>query len=395
MPWRETNPVNERQQFVLAYLKRDYPFTALCGEFGVSRKTGYKWVSRFMQGGLVGLADESRARDTMKHRTPLEVAALIIDTRRSHPTWGPKKIVRRLRELHPALEFPALSTAGNILKKEGLVLSVRKRHRLRFSSVDQLRPLAGPNSTWATDFKGEFPLRNEQICYPLTLTDLFSRKLLRCEALTSTTGGPAMRVLESAFREFGLPSTLRMDNGTPFRNHLSALKLSLLCVWLIELGINPEFISPGKPQQNGSHERMHRTLKAEAVSPPSSGIPEQQRRFDQFRREYNADRPHEGIALRTPDSIYVGSARRYPKQRPQASYGPHLHIRLVSGNGQIRWGHTQFGVARILRGKRVALEHICDGLLRVQFYSKVIGMFDEEDRTFIPNLGWCLPESDV
>src|SRR5918996_5549110 len=394
MPWQETDPVQQRQEFILAYLKRDRSFSALCRSFGVARKTGYKWLGRFMAGGLVGLADQSRARDTMVHRTPAAIEQLIVQMRRQQRTWGPKKIVRRLHEDHPSLPVPAVSTAASILKKHGVVVPASRRRRSRSGASLPLRTVDGPNTTWGADFKGQFWLGDGVLCYPATITDLYSRKLLRCRALTSTRRIPMVRVVDSAFREFGLPNALRTDNGPPFRPAMGSLRLSRFAVFLLELGVSPEFIAPGKPQQNGSHERMHRTLKAEAVTPPAKNLREQQARFDRFVREFNTERPHEALAFRTPESLYIPSTRAYPKH-VELPYASHLHVRRVYDGGTIQWGHTLYSIATSLAGKRVALEYICEGLARVQFHWKVLGIIDEEERIFIPNVDWHSPESDI
>lgn len=384
MPWLETKPVEQRQEFIHEYLKRTRSFSELCRQFGVARKTGYKWVSRFMSGGLTGLHDESRARDTMAHRTPALVEGLIVEMRKRHPTWGPKKIIRRLSDEHPAVEFPAYSTASLLLKKHGLVAAQKRRSRPK-TAVTELQPVFRPNATWAVDYKGNYQLGCGAMCYPATVTDLYSRKLLRCVALTTTKRGPMQAVLTSAFREYGLPDVLRADNGPPFRT-AGVIRLSKLSVFLIELGIRPEFIEPGHPEQNGSHERMHRTLE-EALYPRSATFLAQQRRFNAFRRCFNAERPHEALGLRTPESIYRPSERPMP-QRVEYRYPAHVREVRIQPKGGIFWRRHLHPVALSLENKVVGVEYLCDGLARVQFHSHVIGMLDEQENVFIPNIDW-------
>jgi transposase InsO family protein len=389
--------MEQRQEFIRGYLQRNRSLAALCRSFGISRKTAYKWLSRFMEGGLPALVDRSRARESMAHKTPPWTEELIVAFRKKHPTWGPKKIVAVLQGMHPAITFPAPSTAGQILKVRGLVKDRRhKSNKYTPLGSFEPRPIAGPNSTWCADFKGQFRLGNGVLCYPATLTDAFSRKVLRCEALTTTAREPTQAVWESAFREFGLPAAIRTDNGVPFRAPNSMLQLSALAVYLIELGIDPEFIEPGNPQQNGSHERMHRTLKAETVEPPAPNLKQQQERFDEFMQEFNEERPHEALSMKVPNSVYSQSSRSFPSKNPSPEYGEHLHTRRVNhAHGVFIWNGKQFVLSKALGGKTVGIEYICDGLARVQFFSKVLAMIDEEEELLIPNLDWHAPGNDA
>ena len=396
MPWKETGPVEERQEFIRAYLERSRSLRALCLDFGISRKTGYKWISRFVQGGMPALVDRSRARHSMAHKTPPWTEELIVALRKRYPRWGPKKLVAALQAQHPAIQFPAPSTAGHILRARGLVQSRRYAKRPKGALHPfEPRPVAAPNSTWCADFKGHVRLRNGAVCYPATLTDAFSRKILRCQALSSATYDATRLVWISALREYGLPSAIRTDNGVPFAAPNGFLRLSLLALFLIELGIDPEFIEPGNPQQNGSHERMHRTLKEATMDPPASSLIEQQRRFDIFVAEFNEQRPHEALNQRPPDSVYTKSSRPYPAKHPKPEYGAHLHIRKVCSNGIIIWGSKRYCLSRALAEKYVGIEYICDSLARVQYYSKVLAMIDEEEEILIPNEEWHSPDNHV
>jgi transposase InsO family protein len=389
--------VEQRQEFIRAYLRRDRSLQALCCAFGISRKTGYKWLSRFIQGGLPALVDRSRARASMPHKTSPWTEELIVACRKKHPNWGGKKIIDVLQGGHPAIQFPAPSTANDILKRRGLVTQDRRHWSKRFPrpSAFEPRAVAAPNSTWCADFKGHFHLGDGLVCYPATLTDAFSRKVLRCVALTTTAREPTQAVWTSAFREYGLPSAIRTDNGVPFRAPNSVLQLSELGVFLIELGIDPEYIEPGHPEQNGSHERMHRTLKAEAMNPPARNLRKQQRRFDAFVSEFNQERPHEALAMRTPDSVYVSSNRPFPKKQPRPEYGEHLHVREVFSNGVFCWKNKLYSLSRALAGKDIGVEYICEDLARVQYFSKVLAMIDEEEEILIHNVDWHAPGNDA
>jgi len=396
MPWQETGPVEQREEFIREYLRRTRSLQSLCKGFGISRKTGYKWLGRFLEGGLPALVDRSRARHIIAHKTPPWTEELLVALRKQHPTWGPKKLVAVLQAQHPAIEFPAPSTAGAILKKRGLVQAQRRTRRPHASLTPfEPRPVTGPNSTWCADFKGQARLRNGQLCYPATLTDAFSRKILRCQALSTTAREPTQLVWESAFREHGLPAAIRTDNGPPFAASNSIMRLSELAVFLIELGIEPELIEPASPQQNGSHERMHRTLKAETMARPAADFSEQQQRFDAFVREFNQERPHEALGQRPPDSVYGPSHRPFPDKHPEPEYGEHLHVRQMSSQGSFSWEGKLYKLSQALAFKKVGIEHICDGLVRVQFFNKVLAMIDEEEEVLIHNVDWHVPGNDV
>jgi putative transposase len=314
MPWNETCPMNERLKLIARMQEGEWSMTQLCEQFGVSRKTAYKWLDRYAAEGLDGLKDRSRAPHHHPNTLAPEVEALIVKARERRPHWGPVKLLTWLSVRHPALPFPAVSTAGEILKRHALVVPRRARRR----SPPYPQPLApgtGPNAVWSTDFKGQFKTADGRWCYPLTLSDNFSRYLLCCRALHRPTGTRVKPWLECAFREYGLPSALRTDNGPPFAS-VGLAGLSRLSVWWIKLGIVPERIEPGHPEQNGRHERLHRTLKAEATKPPGATLTAQQRRFDRFRAEYNEERPHAALNQRPPASVYTRSARDYPSRVP-------------------------------------------------------------------------------
>jgi len=318
--------MNERVKFIARYLQNEEPFAALCADAGISRKTGYKWVERYDEGGVGALVDQSRAPRSHPHAIPAAVIDVLVALRRRHPRWGPRKLLAWLRRQDPGRAWPVPSTVGHMLRERGLVRP-RRRHRYSAPYAERLRDYAGPNAIWCADFKGHF-LVGDKRCHPLTIMDGFSRYLLRCQALKRPMFAQTRSVFESAFREFGLPQTIRTDNGAPFST-LAAGGLSRLAVWWIRLGIRPERILPGRPDQNGRHERMHSTVKADTARPPRSSFRTQQRAFEAFRREYNHERPHEALSYDTPAARYAPSSRPYPRQLPELEYPAHFRLERV------------------------------------------------------------------
>jgi transposase InsO family protein len=378
MPWNRTDWMSERVKFIAAYLECEASFTDLCRDFGVSRKTGYKWVRRYEAHGAAALEDHSRAPHSHPNAVPAHVIQAVLTVRRRHPRWGPRKLQVLLRRRQPRMVLPAASTIGDLLKRNGLV---RPRRRIRRSSPygDQLRQYDAPNAVWCADFKGWFPVGGER-CMPLTISDGFSRYLLRCRALRHSLHRSAKAVFESAFHEYGLPRAIRTDNGPPFST-LAPGGLSRLAVWWIRLGIRPERIRPGRPDQNGRHERMHSTLKAETAQPPRSSFTAQQRAFDRFQVEYNDERPHEALGQQVPASLYRPSLRAYPRSLPQVEYPPHFETRLAYPNGVISFGTTQWYVSACLAGETVGLEPREDGRWRAHFGWVPIGVLDPRRAT--------------
>jgi len=365
--------MNERVKFIARYLAKEEPFVALCARAGVSPKTGYKWVERYNAGGVAALVDRSRAPQSHPHAVASEVVERILAVRRRHPRWGPRKLLVVLTRPQPARAWPVASTVGDILRAHGLV---RRRGRRRCSAPygERLADYAAPNAIWCADFKGHF-LVGETRCHPLTIMDGFSRYLLRCHALPRPLSTPAQQVFESVFREFGLPHTIRTDNGAPLST-LAPGGLSRLAVWWIRLGIRPERIVPGRPDQNGRHERMHRTLKAETARPPRGSLRAQQRCFDAFRQEYNHDRPHEALAYATPASHYQPSLRAYPRQLPLPEYAAHSRVEQAYPNGVISFRGTQWYVSHCLAGELVGLEEVDDDRWAVHFGPIHLGLLD-------------------
>jgi putative transposase len=353
MGWTETCAVDERMRFVMTAERHEESFAAICRQFGVSRRVGYKWVERYREAGVGGLLDHSRA--PLHH--PQAIAESVIEqclaVRRAHPTWGPLKVRAFLERRAPATDWPAASTIGALFDREGLTV----KRKLRRRSPPSSQPFAdcgAANDVWCVDFKGWFLTGDGAHCEPLTLTDAHSRYLLRCQALTRTNTEHVWPVLDAAFREFGLPHRLRSDNGPPFAS-CGAGGLSKLSVKVIKAGVTLERIAPGKPQQNGRHERMHLTLLQDTANPPARSLREQLKRLRDFQRLFNEERPHQALGNATPAERYAPSPRRFDGVLREPDYGDHDEVRRVRHNGEIRWqGHTVY-ISEALTGEPVAL----------------------------------------
>jgi len=382
MPWRQVSAMTERLQFIRDARQRLVTFTELCALYGISRVTGYKWLRRAEQSGLDFLQELSRRPHRCPHATPPALAARLLEARRRHPNWGPRKLLALLRRQdarrgHEHL-WPARSTVAELLRRNGLT-TPRRRRPARGHPGRPLTPMMAPNVIWTADYKGQFRLGDGRYCFPLTVQDGYSRYLLGCRGLRGTTTVECRPVFERLFQEYGLPEILRTDNGVPFAT--SALgRLSQLSVWWIRLGIYPETIEPAHPEQNGRHERMHRTLKRATARPPAPAWRSQQQRFDLFRDEYNAVRPHEALGDATPASHYVSSPRLYSSAVPPLEYPAHFEVRLVSANGGIRWLHDWVNVSHVLAGEYVGLEEIDDGEWDLHFGVVKLGRLHERLR---------------
>jgi len=379
MPFASTDPMTERTRFVLAAESGLYTVSELCRRFRISRETGYKWLRRYKAEGLPGMNDRSRAPKACPHQTPEAVEALIVDCRKKHPRWGPKKLLDYLRPRHPGVAFPAVSTAGAILKRHGLVAPRRRRRSPRHPGATPLETTA-PNDVWGADFKGQFKMRDGVYCYPLTVTDAHTRYVLAVDALPSVRQKGTFPVFERLFSEHGLPAAIRTDNGVPFATQ-ALCGLSRLSVWWIKLGIDHQRIEPGKPQQNGRHERMHRTLKAETARPPEANMTRQQERFRAFQEEFNCERPHEALGGNTPASRYRPSSREMPSKLPGPDYPSHVEIRRISSGGAFRFKKKQLFLSAALAGEDVAFEETGDGIWSIAFYDVLLARFDERTRT--------------
>lgn len=389
MPWMETHPVLQRHEFIAALLRGEESMAELCNRFGISRKTGYKWKERFEALGAGGLDDQPRIARTFPHRTAAGIERQLVALKRKHPSWGPKKLVVLLRSRCPELAVPAASTAGDILKRHGLVEARRTpARRSRIWKSPPLRPVTAPNDTWSIDFKGHFRLSNGgPYCYPLTVQDNFSRYLLRCVALRGIETTPVETVLDAAFREFGLPAAIRSDNGTPFAANRGCLGLSALSLWWLKLGIRPERIERGRPQQNGRLERMHRTLKAETTRPPTRSFSLQQATFDAFRREFNEQRPHEALGQQPPAEVYVRSPRAMPPKLPALDYPSTHEVRRVTWTGYFSYAGQRYFLSDVLALENIGFTTLDDRTRELWIGPLAVGYIDLEKRRFTPYQG--------
>ncbi len=378
MPWSETTKMRERMRFVLDAEESLFTMTELCQRYGISRVTGHKWLKRFRGKGVQGLEDLSRAPQHSPHQTSAAIVEMIAEARGHHPNWGARKLIRWLQRRRPNLALPAPSTAGDILKRLGLITPRRRRRHLPHPGRGLTEALA-PNQVWTADFKGQFRTQDARYCYPLTVADRFSRYLLGCRSQLSVETIATRKNFRRLFKEYGLPQIIRTDNGVPFAAPTAISRLSRLSVWWIRLGIRPELIQPSPPEQNGRHERMHRTLKAETTRPPAANARAQQRLFDSFRFEFNHERPHETLQDKLPADLYQPSPRPFPDRLPQPEYPGHFEVRKVSKNGGIRWKKGWVNISHSLLEQYVGLEEVDDGVWSLYFGPLLLGRFHEDD----------------
>jgi transposase InsO family protein len=382
MPWKETCPMDQKVELINSWLKDEYTITELSQAYNVSRKTIYKWLDRYQARSWVGLEELPRAPLQHPNATGRETVNTLIDTKLRHRSWGPKKIIARLERDYPQQAWPSPSTAGDLLKKAGLVSHrPRKRHTPPYSQPFQ--ECAHPNDVWSMDYKGQFRLGDSRLCYPLTISDNYSRYLLGCQGLYHPNYENTRPCLERTFQEYGLPLAIRNDNGAPFAS-VGLGGISALAVWLIKLWVRPERIQPGHPEQNGRHERMHRTLKAETSLPPRSNLEAQQRAFDSFRLEYNTQRPHEALGQEVPAAFYRSSLRSLPEKLPEVEYASWFTVRQVRSNGCIKWKGDFVYIAQTLAGEPIGLRQIGEWEWEVRFSFHPLGILDERIVKVLP-----------
>jgi putative transposase len=373
MVWRESCSMDERVRFIGDHTLGFWTMTELCALYGISRKTGYKWLDRYRQEGAAGLRDRPHAAHAHGRATSLQLVEAIIGLRRERPSWGPRKLVAKLSAREPGLCWPSPSTAGAILKRAGLVCG----RRVRRGAPPRVGALTAPqhsNQVWGVDHKGWVKLGDGSRAEPLTVTDGFSRYLIGLAATGSTRHAETKPLFEQAFKEYGLPETIRSDNGPPFAS-TGPTGLTALSVWWIKLGIRHERIDPGCPQQNGRHERFHLTL-LEAMRPRAADRAEQARRFLHFARDYNEERPHEALGQRTPASVYRPSPRAMPAKLAEPDYPAEAAARKVRSNGEIKWQGNLIHISSALIGEAVAVVETSDGAWQVRFFEVPLGLID-------------------
>ena len=372
MPWKSKTPVDLRIEFMNRVMKGE-SVVQLCREFGISRKTGDKFKQRFKRLGEAGLLDQSRAPKVIPHRTSPEVVKLLVEERKRHPSWGPKKLKAVLEgRLH--CELPAVSTIGDILERAGLVVK-RPKRRNGPPQPTTLREALAPNDVWCIDYKGQFRLGNRSLCYPLTLTDQRSRFILGCEAMAAISDEEARETCEEIFRRYGVPKAMRSDNGVPFASTGLANLTRLSAYWL-QLGIELERIRPAHPEENGQHERMHRTLKFETTRPPKTNLLQQQERFDEFVDEFNNDRPHEALGMKRPAQVYKASPRKLPAVAPELDYSQHDDVLRVDWGGCVFFRRRRTYLSKALMYQTVGVREELDGRWMVSFAKFDLGHVD-------------------
>ena len=384
--------MDERLRFVARLLEGE-KMAPLCAEFGISRKTGYKIFDRYKDNGVTAFNDRSRRPYRQANRLPAPIEATIVRLKREYPGWGAPKIREKLRQRVTGVQLPAISTVHAVLDRYHLVKRRRRRRGDAPAATVLTRP-TDPNALWCADYKGEFMLGNRRYCYPLTITDFASRYLLTCEALSTTQERFAFTAFDRAFKEFGLPQAIRTDNGVPFAGPTALYRLSKLAVWWLRLGIRIERIAPGHPQQNGRHERMHRTLKAEATKPAAPNVLQQQARFDTFVTRYNHDRPHQALGMKVPAALYTRSARVY-RGLEDLSYPFADATFTVTHCGRICFHGRKINLSHVFAGQNVGVTQVGERIWLVTFMQYDLGYFDDEvgrlEPMRIPSPRNCLP----
>ena len=382
MPWKESQIVDQRLQFLSSYQKEEMSVSDLCREYGVSRPTGYRWINRYQEVGPEGLLDLSRKPHGCSHATPEATENAILALRGKYPTWGARKLKAKLEILEPGVTWPAASTFGNILNRAGLT-SPKRRKRRTTPYSEPFSDVTAPNQLWCMDFKGYFITGDGLRCDPFTITDAHSRYLIRCQTVSRMDLSQVRAICDAAMREYGMPSRIRTDNGAPFAG-TGLLGLSKLSLGWMKMGILHERIQPGRPQQNGRHERMHRTLKEDTTNPPAATLRLQQRRFDEFRQMFNFERPHEGLNNATPGSIYEPSAVLFPRITVEFVYPKSFIKRRVNNSGDVSWHKGRAFISEVFRFEELGFEEVDEDFYRVFFRDMEIGEFDAPVLRFRP-----------
>jgi len=374
MPWAESSMLDSKMRFIVEWRRGEVSMSELCRQHGISRQSGYELIGRFEEEGPDALKERSRAPHHHANAVPAPVASAVLEVRRTHPTWGPKKIRAWLAQRRPAVRWPVESTIALLLDRAGLVVHRKRRLRVPLGA-SPLQACATSDQVWGADFKGWFRTGDGRRCDPFSLSDLHSRYVLRLQVVERMDVQHVWPIFEAAFREYGLPLVVRSDNGAPFAS-VGVGGLSPLAVNLIKAGVLPERIAPGKPQQNGRHERLHRTVQEETASPPAANHRSQQRRFDDFRRMFNEERPHEALGQVTPASVYQPKTRAWSGRLRSPEYAQGTEVRLVRQNGEIKWQGGCVYLSTTLRGEPVGLSEIDDGRWAMHYGPVELGTID-------------------
>lgn len=381
MPWKNVTPMEEIIRFVMLAQSERFTVTELCEQFGISRKTGYKYLERYGTEGLKGLRARSHRPHRFPQRTDDAVEALVVMERRLHRTWGPKKLHKILELKHGISSPPARSTIGEILKRHGLSVRRRRKPGAYRALNEGLTVPTQPNEVWTVDFKGWFNLGDGQRCDPLTVCDRYSRYLLACQARPNQQFKGTLQAFQGLMRQAGVPEVIRVDHGSPFASG-GLGRLSSLSIWWIEQGIEVELTGPGAPQENGSHERMHRDLKAEASTPPSANLAAQQRRFERWQHTYNYERPHESLGQQRPADFYQASTRRLNENDKPIVYGSKYEVKIVSSSGFVAHEGKNYHVGEVFANKRVGVHLNGEGQRELHFANVHLGnlVYDSAER---------------
>ncbi len=374
MPWKEVSTMTQKIQLLADWHSKLFTVTDLSHKYDIQRNTVYKWLERYEAFGVDGLKERSRAPHRHPNQTPDDVVAMIVAQKLKKRKRGPKKVIARLKEQHPDIVWPSPSTASDWLKKHGLVGAKKKRSTVP-PYTEPFKDCHEPNASWSADYKGQFYTRNGRICYPLTISYNYSRYLLACTGLPGPRYHETRAIFETVFREYGLPDVIRTDNGTPFAGKCIG-GLSRLAIWWIQLGIMPERIDKGRPQQNSRHERMHRTMDDEALEHIAPAMKEQQREFDFFRTDYNDDRPHEALGQKTPASVYKKSPRPFVEKPVAPEYDHGYTVRQVRSSGDIKLNGNRYFLTELLEGHYVGLKAVSDELWQIYYSFYPLGFID-------------------
>jgi transposase InsO family protein len=382
MPWKESRIVDQRLQFLSSYQQKEMSLSDLCREFGVSRPTGYRWINRYKEVGPEGLLDRNRKPHGCSHATSEATENAILALRSKHPSWGARKLKARLEKVQPRVNWPAASTFGNILHRAGLTNPKQKKRRTTPCS-EPFSEVTAPNQLWCMDFKGYFSTGDGTRCDPFTITDAHSRYLIRCQTVSRMDLSQVVAVCEAAMREYGMPARIRTDNGAPFAG-TGLLGLSKLSLSWTKMGIVHERIQPGRPQQNGRHERMHRTLKEDTTKPPALTLRLQQKKFDRFRQIFNHERPHEGLNNETPASLYQRSSIMFPRVLTPFTYPRGFQTRRVNTSGDISWHKDRVFISQVFSFEDLGFEEMDEEIFRVYFREIELGELDVTELRFRP-----------